>query len=242
MPTEDDTMDSANTPFLSLEEKGEPSSDNDPHGRRLEQGPRALYVAFRIFLYLLAAWGSISLCYQALRLPFPHKGDFRLTDLNMCDCGATLQEALSRDCTYDSISATWLPPYCRDDDLNAEFDRAGPGVNGAWNYFLDENGTIPLTKDEISALSETKGSFWVSRKWHIAHCVFIWQKYHRISETGVVMEKRYDNLDHVKHCSRLILSPVPDYFFLMEVPVRINSSEPVESARLSITTMDHLKG
>lgn len=143
---------------------------------------------------------------------------------NICDCGNTIQEALDRDCVYDSMATAWLPPYCRDDELTAEFDRAGPGEHGEWAYFADEQGRVPLTKADLGLLGDTGGKFWVSRDWHIAHCLFYWQKYHRMRQTGAVMEDRYDRISHIKHCTRLAMNPVPNHSFLIEVPVTMNSS------------------
>ncbi|OTA92519.1 hypothetical protein M434DRAFT_60995, partial [Hypoxylon sp. CO27-5] len=138
--------------------------------------------------------------------------------LNLCDCGRTISEALLRDCIYDTLSTAWLPPYCRDDELTAEFDQAGPGPQGTWEYFADKDGKTPLNRTQVAALGETDGSFWASRDWHIVHCLFYWQKYYRMRDTEIIMEKRFDSLRHVKHCGRLIRNPTPDHFFLIEVP------------------------
>lgn len=147
--------------------------------------------------------------------------------LSLCDCGSTIGEALLRNCTYDTLSTAWLPPYCRDDELTAEFDMAGPGPEGAWEYFADEEGKVPLDRTQVAALGETGGSFWASRNWHIVHCLFYWQKYHRMRYTNIIMEERFDSLHHVKHCGRLIRNPTPDHLFLIEVPVMMNSSKDI---------------
>ncbi|KAK9797988.1 hypothetical protein SCARD494_03160 [Seiridium cardinale] len=81
----------------------------------------------------------------------------------------------------------WPPPHCRDEQLMVEFEHAGPGPNGAWDYFADGEGQVPMNKTAIAALGELGGTFWVSREWHIAHCVFYWQKYIRRRETGTVL-------------------------------------------------------
>ncbi|RAK98813.1 uncharacterized protein BO80DRAFT_325380, partial [Aspergillus ibericus CBS 121593] len=197
-------------------------------------------------LYLLAAWGLISLVSHILPftpnlqptshspVPDVYRPETLPAGLTICDCGNTIDEALHLNCIYDSLATAWLPPHCRDAELTAQFDQAGPGPNGEWSYYLDENGTIPLTNSEIALLGETGGSFWSTREWHIAHCVFYWQKYYRMRDTGTVMEARFGSLSHVEHCSRLIMSPVPDHFFLLSVPVMMNSSaEHERPSRLS---------
>jgi hypothetical protein len=86
-----------------------------------------------------------------------------------------------------------------------------------------------LTVEQVAALGGTQQKFWAYRRWHLVHCLFYWQKYWRIRETGKVMEERFDNLGHVRHCVRLILNPAPEKEFLIAVPVRMNSSEDVGS-------------
>jgi hypothetical protein len=192
----------------------------------------------RTAICLFALWGIISLGIQLSHIPktasaisrvlAPLAGDvFRPqtlpSNLNDCDCGSSIAEAISRGCIYDSLATAWLPPFCRDDELTAQFDQAGPGINGSWPYFADPGGQIPINKEKIAALGETEATFWSSREWHIAHCVFYWQKYLRMRHTNAVMESRFDNIDHVKHCGRLIMKKPPKQHFLIEVPVVLNS-------------------
>ena len=233
----------ANTQSCSLYDHDDTDDTNDAVEPERNHGKQR-HTAWNILTCLLAAWGIVSLVWYAIRVvvaPQPlytadvYRPETLVPGLNLCDCGRTIEEALSRNCVYDSLSTSWLPPHCRDDDLTANFDRAGPGPEGQWSYFADDNGTIPLTRTDIAALGEAGGSFWCSRDWHIAHCVFYWQKYKRMRETGTVMEQRFDSLKHVEHCSRLILAPSPNYFFLIEVPVRMNGSleEHPTSTRIS---------
>ncbi|OAA33930.1 hypothetical protein NOR_08747 [Metarhizium rileyi] len=131
--------------------------------------------------------------------PDPYHPETLQPGKSICDCGKTIKEALERNCVYDALATAWLPPYCRDDELSAKFDRSGPGSNGEWSYFADEAGTVRLDRNQIGLLGETGGKFWTSRNWHIAHCMFYWQKYYRMRETGAIMEERFDNLIHIKH-------------------------------------------
>ncbi|KJZ71683.1 hypothetical protein HIM_08921 [Hirsutella minnesotensis 3608] len=236
-------MTSSSQPFLSAEDRLESNMSASDNQTRLSRShtkrtiTRRFYTATQVVICLLAIWGFATICLAAARhvltqparavRPDPYHPETLALNLNICDCGSTIAEALSRDCIYDTMATAWLPPYCRDEELTAEFDRAGPGPEGAWMYFADANGTTPLNKTQLGELGETGGTFWVSRKWHIAHCVFYWQKYWRIRRTGRVMEKRFDTLAHVQHCSRLILNPMPDHDFLLQVPVTMNSSKEI---------------
>ena len=131
-----------------------------------------------------------------------------------CDCGSSISEAISMDCKYDSLAAAWLPPACRDDELTAEFNHAGPGSNGEWEYFADKNATQVLTLAEVALLPEKKraddgndeaAAFFVSFRWHIAHCVFYWRKMFRAGQKGTVMEGRYQKESHIEHCAHAFL-------------------------------------
>ncbi|GAW18400.1 hypothetical protein ANO14919_078750 [Xylariales sp. No.14919] len=230
------TRGSVETPFISTHDRDETCNE----GRRLKiqhQSSCFHHRSFNMFqtilIFLLATWGLACLVLLAVRrLVFPgplepdvYRPETLPRGLTDCYCGVTIDEARALNCVYDTLSTAWLPPYCRDDELTEEFDRAGPGANGAWEYFADSNGTSLLTRHEIGLLGETGSSFWTSRDWHIAHCLFYWQKYHRMRITNIVMEKRFDTMHHIKHCSRLARNPVPDHFFLIEVPVQMNSTE-----------------
>ncbi|KAI1203433.1 hypothetical protein F5X97DRAFT_318086 [Nemania serpens] len=194
---------------------------------------RLLYSTTKAVIILLAGWGFIAIVFVATQ-SISTFWRFRQNDvyrpetlppgLSNCLCGHTKDEALSFGCVYDSLAAAWLPRACRDDALTSKFDHAGPGPGGAWNYFLDSNGTVPLSKAEIAELGPQGGAFWTTAAWHVAHCVFYWQKYKRMGETGVIMEARFDTLPHVKHCGKLMMNKEPDYFYLIEVPVRMNGS------------------
>lgn len=218
--------------------------------RRRRCHPRAI---FHGIVHVLAIWGLVSLGWQAtqtlLALQSPsrasssspslhdsssptspaaydvYRPETLAPGLNECDCGPTTADALSRGCKYDSLSTAWLPPYCRDDALTAEFDRSGPNADGSWGYFADAEGLFPLSADQVAALGERGGSFWASRDWHVVHCLYYWRKHQRMRATNAVMEARFDSEAHVEHCTRLIRKPAPDHFFLIEVPVMMNSSD-----------------
>lgn len=229
---------SDSSPFL-------PKQDDSNRDTSQTTSQRLLFASVRILTCLLAVWGLVSLVTRTPCSKPSHdvyRPETLPLGLNLCDCGSTMKEALSRNCVYDTLSAAWLPPFCRDDNLTFQFDRAGPGPNGAWAFFRDENGTIALTTTEIGALAFTGGSFWVSNQWHIAHCLFIWQKLVRMRETGVIMEARFDSLMHAQHCTELILGPWPHYSFLIEVPVMTNASdEPMRLTGVSKMELIHDK-
>jgi hypothetical protein len=145
-------------------------------------------------------------------------------NLNLCNCGSSIAEALRLGCEFDSMAAAWLPAYCRDPELTAEFEHSGPGPNGSWPYFADEVGTQPLDLRGLALLGDGEGPMWATREWHIAHCMFYWRKYSRMRDTGAVMEERFDHVEHVKHCTRLIRHKMTgEEPVLIKVNVRMNA-------------------
>ncbi|KAK5657145.1 hypothetical protein OQA88_3202 [Cercophora sp. LCS_1] len=240
-------MDSSSTPFLAaVSTMGEPDSgykdselDMYPTKRAQPNSQRCSLLIFHGVVYMFAIGGLATLLLQLVHFsllsrdpppssptPDVYRPSTLPTGLSICDCGSSVQEALSLGCIYDTLATAWLPPACRDDALTAQFDRAGPGEDGAWSYFADEAGAIPLTIADVAALGGTENNtFWASRTWHMTHCIFYWQKYWRMRRTGAVMEERFDSLAHVKHCGELLLNPHPPKTDkLLEVPVMMNSS------------------
>lgn len=123
-----------------------------------------------------------------------------------CDCGRNTTEARARGCKYDSLAAAWLPEHCRDDELTAEFEQAGDGPNGTWEYWADTKHTQPMSLEEIAALADTPGSkFHMSNHWHTVHCIFYWRKEYRARFNGKIVEPRSDNEGHIKHCGNIFL-------------------------------------
>ncbi|QKX55363.1 uncharacterized protein TRUGW13939_02455 [Talaromyces rugulosus] len=222
-------MDLSTIPFLA---KGQESTDEEemPYEETATQSPACftkqrrkpcIYFTALMFIVVLVLFGVISILRPNSAAPDVYRPE-TLGALNICDCGSAVHEALSRNCVYDTLATAWLPPHCRDDELTAEFKRSGPGADGSWPYFADPEGKIPVNKSHIAALGETNGMFWAMREWHVAHCLFYWQKYIRMRDTGVVMERRFDQIAHVKHCGRLAMHE-HNHSMLIEVNVVMNS-------------------
>ncbi|KAK5662264.1 hypothetical protein OQA88_8169 [Cercophora sp. LCS_1] len=144
--------------------------------------------------------------------PDPYRPWTLPANLTTCSCLSNLE------CTYDALAAAWLPPHCRDTELADQFTKSGPNPDGTWTYYADANGTRRITEAEIAQLPRG-GSFWVERDWHLMHCVFYWQKYMRMRITGTIMEERFDNIPHVRHCGVLLTKERPRERKLVEVEV-----------------------
>jgi hypothetical protein len=240
-------MSQAHDPFLShacssSDSDVENSHSSSPIFRKTKTRPsnhhqqrRHLFAALIFGCCVITGWFLGMATLYAFKVLVPEPDVFHPETLahgtNLCDCGANIEEALQLDCVYDTLSTSWLPPYCRDAELTAKFDKAGDDPNGEWSYFADQQGTHRLSVKEIAALGDTGGHFWASRYWHRAHCLFYWQKQFRQRDTRVVMEQRFDGLKHVEHCTHLLLRTT-EMQQLIPVPVLMNSSA-ADAARLS---------
>ncbi|RAQ62083.1 hypothetical protein AFCA_012967 [Aspergillus flavus] len=170
--------------------------------KRLLSSPRTR-IARDTFICLLALWGLISIAHNiflAARRNAPRKH---------CYCGNSTSEAISLGCKFDSLAAAWLPPYCRDDELTAEFERSGPGPNGSWDYFADDYHKIPMTLEEVAALGDNQSAkVMMTREWHVVHCLFYWRKQFRVrfrEAQGGIVEPSFDSETHINHCISVIL-------------------------------------
>lgn len=82
-----------------------------------------------LLIYVLAFWGFVNIVQQLPVVYRRHSSVVALEDnqLQGCDCGNSVAEAISRRCKFDALSMAWLPEHCRDDELTAEFDTTGKG-------------------------------------------------------------------------------------------------------------------
>jgi hypothetical protein len=125
-----------------------------------------------------------------------------------CYCGESVSEAIDLGCTYDELSAGWLPSHCRDAELTAEFAALGDNPDGGWKYWADSNHTQPLTLEQVSYYADIQPeNFHMSYEWHVQHCFFLWRKEHRMKATGRVYDPRSDTEHHILHCIMMLTTP-----------------------------------
>lgn len=140
-----------------------------------------------------------------------------------CSCGSSVSEALSRNCKFDPIATSWLPPHCRDDELIEEFNRSGDGPDGSWTYYTDFNKTATMTEDEVGQLVDVQGHFFTTHAWHVRHCAFNWRKQWRQKQTGATLEARFNTYGHIVHCEEMFLLRNPLDDILTGSGVEINA-------------------
>jgi hypothetical protein len=178
--------------------------DFDSHPHRTPQRRRKLWHIAGLFLLIfLAIIGLINIILGAYRYLKPNAFDLYKSMISDCSCGSTIEEALAMNCTFDVWAEAWVPPKCQDKFLKEKFNVAGPGINGSWPYFLDREGTQPVSLDELETMLGR--TIYTSRGWHVAHCLFYWIKEWRARELGRKMEETYFSMYHVQHCVTYIL-------------------------------------
>ncbi|MCJ1448609.1 MAG: hypothetical protein MMC23_009126 [Stictis urceolatum] len=160
------------------------------------QRSRAKSWMIGISIALLSIWALVSSAaiLQARLTPDPQS--------RSCSCGGTtVAEAKRRGCIFTPLAIAWLPRHCIDFELAREFDYAGPGPNGEWEYWAHQNRTHALTHEDIGNLADYDDGFvYMTQEWHVVHCVYTWKKHYRQKSTGISIERRSNGLDHIAHC------------------------------------------
>jgi hypothetical protein len=175
-----------------------------PQQRRQIPYIRWLSYGVKTIILLVALYGASELGRKLYtRWPSPKHDRF------ICDCGSSLSEAKEMGCEYVAMAAAYLPPHCRDPELEEQFDHAGPGPNGEWAYYADGNGSKTYSRDEVASFGGVGGDLeiWTTKAWHITHCAYYWRKEIRLQQTGAIMEPRNAGESHAKHCMKQLLTP-----------------------------------
>lgn len=119
-------------------------------------------------------------------------------------CGNSAPEARSLGCVLDVISRTWVHPLCYDEQITSDF------VAQNWTWYLTQKDAagkatshaIPPTQLQHT-LEDDDANVMVSAKYHLWHCSYAWQKFHRaVLERGRV-DTYLANYQHTKHCSHV---------------------------------------
>jgi hypothetical protein len=158
-----------------------------------------------ITLFLLAFFGIFAILSQ---LAASHDRVAQDQVLKGCDCGASVAEAVSKGCKFDSLATSWLPDHCRDDELTSEFETLGDGPNGTWIYYADMDHTIELNRQQVGALADnTSSKVYLGVTYHKLHCVFYWRKQYRAKAklNEKIVEPMLDNEGHIEHCGEVLL-------------------------------------
>jgi hypothetical protein len=155
-----------------------------------------------LLLFTISRSPSLSQAFGTQLSLTPTKG----TEIMKSPCGQSAAEARAMGCHFDIITFCWLPDRCYDAELSAFFDQLSP-----WEWYLDFNKTKPVSKAE--ALTEELDGLYVSWGYHIQHCVYMWQKMHRVflGDGKPAVDGYIGTYMHTKHCGKMLLTRGKNY-------------------------------
>lgn len=116
-------------------------------------------------------------------------------------CGNSPEQAIAKGCLFDVTSFTWLPGPCFDPQIPHDFL-----ATSDWRWYRDAGG-----QEEVAVSLATTGrldNLFVSMRYHVAHCAFMWSKLHRAMATGGMIDSYVGSLEHTEHCAKMILAVV----------------------------------
>jgi hypothetical protein len=155
-----------------------------------------------------------------------------------CWCGTNTAEAVALGCAYDQIAVAWLPPHCRDAELEHEFAHAGPNPDGSWNYFDEPDRRWRLNLTEVGSRADSHLGFFSSLEWHIAHCTYNWLKQFRAHEKGTTIESQVNTEGHVRHCYSIFRLRMDLEDIATISGVEINGDRPPPTGKKQVSLKD----
>ena len=147
------------------------------------------------FACLLALALILSFCYTALPPLRLINGLYQPAR----SCGSSSAEAIEHGCQFDPTSFSWLHRDCYDTDLVEQFLSYE-----FWEWFEDEDATVPIERQDV--LEGKHKYLYVSWKYHLTHCTFMWKKLHRALLRRGAIDNYIGDLGHTEHCSRMLLT------------------------------------
>ncbi|KAH6663003.1 hypothetical protein B0J14DRAFT_495344 [Halenospora varia] len=133
----------------------------------------------------------VSISTSTLRSPQPQLPSITI-------CGNTSAQARSSGCHFDVMSFSWLPPACYDEKQIDEFFALE-----SWQWFSDPEGTHVAPLETIQKGDAPQ--MYVSWRYHISHCVFMWKKMHRALDNGSLIDAYIGNYHHTHHCGHMLM-------------------------------------
>ncbi|KAI1081555.1 hypothetical protein F5B20DRAFT_536495 [Whalleya microplaca] len=194
---------SASEPFIPKHDKVEysearTSDEEDPNVFLSRSRTRVLSWITKAIILALALHSLITLVISV-------RIHFRKAAIPPCQCGSTITEAKAQGCRFDSLATSWLPPHCRDDEVSALFEKAGPGPNGEWYYHgSNDSSSQTFTVGELASMADRPDvqdrRVWTTVDWHNSHCFYTLLKEIRgkvrLEYTGFPT-----GLAHAEHCA-----------------------------------------
>jgi len=137
---------------------------------------------------------SAALLYMVIPIQTQHKS-------LSSQCGSSVEEAASNNCTFDPLSDLWLPQECSR-AYNEEYVNFKDGA--PWRYWADEEGHFEI----FNRSSYVDGQhYWSTEEDHLVHCAFMILRFADTLETGVGfgLDGRKTLTEHMSHCTNALL-------------------------------------
>ncbi|KAL1617151.1 hypothetical protein SLS54_007928 [Diplodia seriata] len=179
-----------------------PSSSNEdlmPEKTARHHGPPARHLLV-VFSAALALFAALGLGYTAgTRQGRSSSRPARVLQESKLHCGSTVDEALSRGCTFDRLTLMWLPREC-DRASDAEYRDFH---NNTFEYWLDAEGPHrPVADFERETTDE---GFWGPQRQHLAHCAFMYTRLAKAVGGDDIYDRKVWSQDHAHHCAKVLL-------------------------------------
>lgn len=107
-------------------------------------------------------------------------------------CGTSRAEAISLGCSFDQLTATWLPATCSHKYEDEFLNTTGMG------YYTEIHGTEAVDFSKL----EFNTTYYSNRVHHVAHCLYMFL---RLGDRDSPVDKMTLDSHHQKHCVALIL-------------------------------------
>jgi hypothetical protein len=113
-------------------------------------------------------------------------------------CGSSPAEARGKGCRFDIVSFAWKFESCFDEDLSQEFM-----AENDWEFYEDKEGE---RKVSIEVVRRGERDMWVSWRFHMVHCTYMWRQMHRALTSGRPIDSHLSAYHHTLHCGEVLLN------------------------------------
>ena len=133
---------------------------------------------------------------QAAQIP-PHQ-----------NCGDSIEEALARGCSFDPLTAAWIPPNCPRDMTTEFIEAGGASKDKKWRYWADKEGEHEFQGFEELSHNGTGARYWTTQREHLNHCLYMLLRVHRLMQRARHGDGRVDwkseSFSHFTHCATML--------------------------------------
>lgn len=136
---------------------------------------------------------------EMLLTPLSHmKAELEKSSTSL-DCGNSTADAKAKGCIYDLMASGWLPPSCYQQQLSERYL-----ATDKWKFYTEDGGQGTQLSYEMAKQGQFDAMY-VSNGFHIAHCLYGWERYSAARKNNLPIDRQAKALHHATHCSDFIL-------------------------------------